>query len=163
MKKYERQDHLALAAWAADCAERVLDLFEHAYPLDDRPRRAIEECRMWVRTGVFKMAVIRRDSLSAHAAAREAKDNSTACFAARSAGQAVAAAHVPQHAFGAAYYALKALAASDPIHAESKVLSELDWQIQKAPKNLDEEILKRIQIRKGAKGIAIKIVKGMDF
>ena len=34
-----------MAAWAADCAERVLPLFEAAYPEDDRPRRAIETGR----------------------------------------------------------------------------------------------------------------------
>jgi hypothetical protein len=30
--------------------------FENAYPKDDRPRKAIEACRLWVDTGVFKMA-----------------------------------------------------------------------------------------------------------
>lgn len=40
---------------------------------------------------------------------REAKENDAACFAARAAGQAVATAHVPQHAFGHAYYAFRSL------------------------------------------------------
>jgi len=30
-------DHRLLAAWAADCAEHVLDHFERARPGDDRP------------------------------------------------------------------------------------------------------------------------------
>jgi hypothetical protein len=106
MKKYDKQDQRLMATWAADCVERVLPFFEKAYPKDDRPRKAIEACRTWVRTGVFKMADIRGASLAAHAAARDAKENSAACFAARAAGQAVATAHVPQHAFGGAYYAL---------------------------------------------------------
>ena len=89
-----------MATWAAECAERVLPFFEKAYPKDDRPRKAIEACRTWVRTGVFKMAEIRGASLGAHAAARAAKENHAAHFAARAAGQAVATAHVPQHAFG---------------------------------------------------------------
>lgn len=38
--------HHLLAAWAADCAERVLSLFEEHSP-DDRPRRAI--ARAWAR------------------------------------------------------------------------------------------------------------------
>ncbi|WP_349680547.1 putative immunity protein, partial [Methanoculleus sp. UBA208] len=53
MKKYHKHDQTTMAAWAADCAERVLPLFEAAYPEDDRPRNAIEACRTWVRTGVF--------------------------------------------------------------------------------------------------------------
>ena len=103
MKKYEKQHQMLLAIWAADCAERVLPLFENQFPEDTRPRKAVEACRTWVESGVFKMADIRGASLAAHAAARKAKPNSASCFAARAAGQAVATAHVPQHAFGSAY------------------------------------------------------------
>lgn len=39
----EDSQHRSLAAWAADCAEHVLDLFCAQRPLDDRPRRAIEQ------------------------------------------------------------------------------------------------------------------------
>lgn len=135
MKKYDKQDQRLLAIWAADCAERVLPFFEKAYPKDDRPRKAIEACRTWVRTGVFKMAEIRKASLSAHAAAREAKENNAACFAAHAAGQAVATAHVPQHAFGPAYYALK-IAAVNSANAKIKIAKELKWQTQHLPKHL---------------------------
>jgi len=31
--------------FAADCAERVLPIFDGAYPTDDRPRKAIEAAR----------------------------------------------------------------------------------------------------------------------
>ncbi|MCL4860864.1 MAG: hypothetical protein KJZ93_15720 [Caldilineaceae bacterium] len=41
-------DHRLLAAWAADCAERVLLIFG-ACSTDDRPRRAIEIARAWAR------------------------------------------------------------------------------------------------------------------
>ena len=136
MKKFNKQDQRSLAIWAADCAERVLPFFEKAYMKDDRPRKAIEACRTWVRTGVFKMADIRKASLAAHAAAREAKENNAACFAARAAGQAVATAHVPQHAFGAAYYALKVVAAANSANAEVKIAKELNWQSRRLPKNL---------------------------
>ena len=40
--------------WAADCAQHVLHFFEHTQPNDDRPRRAIELTRAWVR-GEVKM------------------------------------------------------------------------------------------------------------
>ena len=136
MKRYSKQDQRLMATWAADCAERVLLFFEKAYPKDDRPRKTIETCRTWVRTGVFKMAAIRGASLAAHAAAREAKENDAACFAARAAGQAVATAHVLQHAYGPSYYALKAVAAADPVHAEARIAKEFDWQSRRLPKNL---------------------------
>jgi hypothetical protein len=136
MKKFSKQDKRLLAIWAADCAEKVLPFFEKAYPKDGRPRKAIEACRAWARTGVFRMADIRKASLDAHAAAREAKENSAARFAARAAGQAVATAHVSQHAFGAAYYALKVAAAANPANAKVKIAKELKWQTRHLPKNL---------------------------
>ena len=139
MKKFNRRDQKSLATWAADCAERVLPFFEKACPDDDRPRMALEACRAWVRTGVFKMADIRRASLDAHAAARDAKENDAACFAARAAGQAVATAHVPRHAFGAAYYALKVAAAAKPGNAEAAVAKELKWQTRHLPKKLRKD------------------------
>lgn len=141
MKKYTKRDQRLLAVWAVDCAEHILPLFEKAYPKDNRPRKAIEILRKWIRTGVFKMSEIRGASLAAHAAARVAKEkNDAACFAARAAGQAVATAHVPQHAFGSAYYALKAVAASDPVNAEIKIDEERNWITQNFPKNLKKEI-----------------------
>ena len=163
MKKYSKEDQRSLATWAADCAERVLPFFEKAYPEDDRPRKAIEACRTWVRTGVFKMADIRKASLAAHAAAREAKENDTACFAARAAGHAVATAHVPQHALGGAYYALKAVAVADPSNAGVKIAEERNWQSGRLPENLRQEILDKIIIQKRDEGIFIKMQKGKDF
>jgi hypothetical protein len=163
MKKYDKQDQRLMATWAADCVERVLPFFEKVYPKDDRPRKAIEVCRIWVRTGVFKMADIRGASLAAHAAAREAKENKAACFAARAAGQAVATAHVPQHAFGGAYYALKAIAAADPAHAEAKVVNEHNWQAGHMPTKLRQEVLNRVIVQKRDDGIFIKVQKDKDF
>ena len=152
-----------MATWAAACAERVLPLFEQAYPRDDRPRKAIEACRMWVRTGVFRMNDIRGASLAAHDAARDAKENDAACFAAHAAGQAVATAHVPQHAYGGAYYALKAIAANDPTNAEVRIAEERSWQSQHLPENLGQEIMERLVIQKKGKRIMVKIQKGEGF
>jgi hypothetical protein len=163
MKKYSKQDQKILAIWAADCAERVLPLFEKVYPEDDRPRKAIETGRRWVRTGEFKMAEIRGASLAAHAAARDAKENDAACYAARATGQAVAAAHVPQHAFGSAYYALKAVAAANPDKAEVEIAKERTCQSWHLPENLREEIMNKITIQKRQDRIFIKIEKGKDF
>lgn len=163
-KKYSRQDHKAMAAWAADYAERVLPFFESERPRDDRPRKAIETCRAWINTGVFKMADIRGASLAAHAAARGVKENDAACFAARAAGQAAATPHVPQHAFGAAYYGLKAVAAVDPANAEIKIAKELDRLARGLPENLKDEVLGRIIIKKDSgQKISVKIQKGKGF
>lgn len=165
MKKYDKEDQKLMATWAADCAERVLPLFEEVCTEDVRPRKAIEVCRTWVRTGVFKMLDIRDASLAAHAAARQAKgnDNDEACFAARAAGQAVATAHVPQHAFGNAYYALKAIAAADPAYAERRVVTEHNRQIKLIPEKVRQEVVKRVIVEKGNKRLVIKVQKGEDF
>jgi hypothetical protein len=163
MKKYNKQDQRSLATWAADCAERVLPFFEKAYPEDDRPRKAIEACRTWVRTGVFRMADIRGASLAAHDAARDAKENDAACCAAHAAGQAVATAHVPQHAYGGSYYALKAIVAIDPANAEVEIAKERSWQSRRLPKNLRQEIMERIIIQKRGNRIIIKIQKDKGF
>lgn len=124
-----RTDHKTLAVWAADCAERVLPYFEEQYTEDTRPRKAIEACREWARTGVFRMADVRSTSLAAHAAARAAEEYSPARSAARAAGQAMAAAHVPAHAIAAAIYAATAVRdAAGTTDADSAAMREREWQ-----------------------------------
>lgn len=159
MKKYSRDDQITMAFWAADCAERVLPLFEAAHPGDDRPHRAIAACRAWARTGIFRMIDIRGASLGAHAAARDAEEGSAARFAARAAGQAVATAHVPQHAYGAAWYALKAVAAANP----ADVTLEREWQAARLPEGLREEIMGRIVVFERGGGVTVKLRKGEGF
>jgi hypothetical protein len=163
VKKYSREDQRTMAVWAADCAERVLPVFERQHPNDERPRMAIEACREWVSTGVFRMADIRGASLGAHAAAREAKADDAACFAARAAGQAVATAHVPQHAFGGSYYALKALAATDREHGEVVAREELKRQVERLPEALKQEVLKRVVIENRRTGLFVTVRKDEDF
>ncbi len=163
MKRYSRSDQMTMAAWAADCAERVLPLFEEIRPEDNRPRDAIEACRAWVRTGVFTMAGIRGASLGAHAAARDAEEGSAARFAARAAGQAVATAHVPQHAYGAAYYALKAVAAAEPAGVAARVGAEREWQSKRLPERLREENMTRIIVLERGRGVFVRVRKGDGF
>ncbi len=122
-------DHQTLAVWAADCAGRVLPLFEDSFPGDQRPRQAIEASRKWVQTGEFRMADVRRAALGAHAAAREAGEFTAARSAARAAGHALATAHVKTHSIAAAIYAATAVRdASDPAGAEAATLREREWQ-----------------------------------
>jgi hypothetical protein len=122
-------DQKTLAVWAIDCAERVMPYFEQQFPDDHRPRHAIEALQAWLQTGVFTMAVIRKASLDAHAAARDVGADTPARSAARAAGQAVATAHVPRHGYGPAIYAQQALfRASPPAEAEAVAARERDWQ-----------------------------------
>jgi hypothetical protein len=77
-----RTAHTIVAIWAADCAERVLPNFREKYPDDTRPGEAIDAVREWARTGVFRMADVRKISRAAHAAAREVEGDAAARSAA---------------------------------------------------------------------------------
>jgi len=126
-----KTDHKTLAVWAIDCVERVMPYFEDRYPEDRRPRNAIEALQAWIKTGVFKMAAIRKASLDSHAAARDVGEDNAARSAARAAGQAVATVHVPTHSIGAANYALQAIhRAASSSEADAAVAQERDWQHQ---------------------------------
>ncbi len=167
MKKFNKENQKLLAVWALDCAEHVLPLFEKAFPNDNRPRKAIEIGRKWILTGAFRMSEIRGASLSAHASAKDAKENSVACFVAHAAGQAVATAHVTQHAYGGAYYALKAISAVSSEDAKENIAKEFDWIKCHLPKELPEEIRRevssRIIIENVGNKILIKIRKDKDY
>ncbi|RCS22105.1 hypothetical protein DUT91_20270 [Phyllobacterium salinisoli] len=163
MKKYSKDDQVALSVWALDCAERVLPMFERSMPKDERPGNALRLGRQWVDTRVFRMPVIRGASLCAHAAAKAVKADKAACEAVHAAGQAVATAHVAQHAYGAACYALKAIIADRPDVAEQLVHDELSWQSAHLPGHLREEIMSRIVVEPRKKGLFITIEKGHGF
>ncbi len=62
-----------LASWAADCAERVLPLFEAQAPNDTRPRAAIAGLQAFAR-GEMRIGGVRALAARAHAAAREVGD-----------------------------------------------------------------------------------------
>ncbi|WP_185284825.1 putative immunity protein [Hymenobacter sp. NBH84] len=100
--------HYALALEATACAERVLLLFEQAYPDDQRPREALTTLRAWV-AGQSSMLDCRKAAFGAHAAARAAAQPA-AVAAACAAGQAAAVAHMYTHAPHVVAYAAKALA-----------------------------------------------------
>lgn len=122
-------DHRTLGIWAADCAERVLSYFEEKYLNDSRPRKAIEALRKWIEDGIFKMVDVRGVSLSAHAAARAVREGDEAArSAARSAGQAMATSHVPEHAIASALYAASAI--RDASNSMDEVNKERSWQLK---------------------------------
>lgn len=119
-------DRRIVAAWAADCAERVLPLFEVEAPGDGRPRDALARTRAFARGEVTAAAEIRRRFAAGRAT--HAATSATGAAAARAAAQAAAVAHMGAHALGAAGYAVKAvgLAASSRPGA---VDDELRWQL----------------------------------
>jgi len=102
----------AIARWSADCAGRVLNLYEAHAGNDQRPRLAIEEIGRFA-DGGKRTALLRKLSMDAFSAARES-DNPAAAAAARSAGFAAASAythpladvHQTKHILGAAACAL---------------------------------------------------------
>jgi hypothetical protein len=123
--------HRLLAAWAADCAEHVLDHFSGQFPDDDRPRRAIEQARAWSR-GEISVLQARQAAYAAHAAARAV--GGAAHEAARAAGHAVATAHMADHELGASAYAIRAVRAASPIDARAEAgRSECQWQRERLP------------------------------
>jgi len=119
-------DRRIVAAWAADCAERVLGLFEAEARADGRPRDAIARTRAFAHGELGVAEEIRRRFI-AGGAARDVKAPAAAA-AARAAGQAASIPHMGAHALGAAAYAAKAagLAALDRPEAVSE---EIRWQL----------------------------------
>jgi hypothetical protein len=119
-------DRRLVAAWAADCAERVLAIFESEAPGDDRARDAIARARGFARGELTAAGEIKRRFVAGRAA--HAVTSPAAIAAARSAAQAAGVAHMGAHALGAAAYATRAaaLAAGDQSAA---VADELRWQV----------------------------------
>jgi hypothetical protein len=150
--RLSEEDHKALALWAADCAEHVLSFFVEKHPEDDRPRKAIEAARAWVRREI-RVGAARRAASAAQAAARAAEDGAPRA-AARAAGHAAATTHVADHARAAGVYAAKAAGAAaaavagctpgtgsaavgaGAADAVSAAATEREWQHQRLPERL---------------------------
>lgn len=119
-------DRANLALWAADCAERVLWLFERERPDDGRPRAALARTRAFG-LGELKIGEAIRQRLGKGSAARDA-ESAVAGAAAKAAGQASAVCHMGAHALGAAAYALDAVALAAS-HGADALEEELAWQL----------------------------------
>ena len=127
-------DHHLLAEWAIRCTEHVLHLFEAEAPDDPRPRAVLDVARAWIR-GEVPMKTAHNAAFDANYAAKGLPD--PARFAALSAGQAVAVAHVAAHDLGAAAYAIRAAMAASP----DARLRERDWQRSILPAPVRELVL----------------------
>jgi hypothetical protein len=121
-------DRRIVAVWAADCAERVLGLFEAEAPGDTWPREAIARTRAFARGELGVGEEIRRRFVG-NAAAREVS-GPAAVAAAKAAGQAASVTHMGAHALGAAAYAAKAAGLAAPDRPEA-IGEEIHWQLDR--------------------------------
>jgi hypothetical protein len=134
----EMDELRAIAAYAADCAERALPIYEAAVPGDPRPRAAIDAAREFG-DGGRRTRALRTRAMAAFRAAREAPTpaaEQAAHAASAAAGAAylhpLASADQVKHILGSAAHAARALeldaAADEAIGAEAAELA-----VQRAP------------------------------
>lgn len=142
-------DRRLAALWAADCAERVLPLFEAESSDDDRAREGIERARAFGRGELDTAGEIRRRFVAGRAA--QSVKGPVAVTAARAAGQASGVAHMGAHALGAAAYAAKAvaLAATEQEHARRE---EVRWQLEQLTPELREVLVRLPLLGEDASG-----------
>lgn len=143
-------DRRLLGLWAADCAERVLPLFEAKASGDARPREAIEVLRVFA-LGGKRTARLRSVAWAALAAAREVGDPAAGA-AARAAGyaagtayiHALATPHQVNHVLGPALSQAQAreLAAGDDPGAGDE---EIRWAVEHASPVV-REIVRRLPV-----------------
>jgi hypothetical protein len=144
------EDRRRIALWAADCAERVLPLFEAKAPSDTRPRKAIEGTRAFA-LGGKRTGQLRSLAWAAHAAARGVGDP-VATAAARAAAHAAASPyihalatpHQAKHIHGPAIHQAQArelTAGNDPGVGDE----EIRWAIAHASPAL-REVVRRFPV-----------------
>ncbi|TFC93385.1 putative immunity protein [Cryobacterium sp. TmT3-12] len=129
-------DRRVVAAWAADCAERVLPLFEQEAPDDDRARDGITRARAFARGELDTAGEIRRRFAAGRAA--QAATSPAGKAAAWAAGQASGVAHMGAHALGAAAYAAKAAQLAAP---DGGGAAEIAWQVE----NMNQTVKNALQ------------------
>lgn len=120
-------DRRLVAAWAADCVERVLELFEAEAPGDSRPQALVARTRAYSRGELNTAEEIRR-RFAGGIKASEIK-SPVAKAVARAAGQAVAVCHLGAHALSAAACAVRAVELANPDRPEI-VEDEIRWQLE---------------------------------
>ena len=127
-----RKQHHQLIKWACGCTEHVLYLLDGK--IDKRLENALRVAMEW-KQGNASVGDARRASLDAIALAHESPDQ-TEIAVARSAGHAVATAHMADHSLGAALYALRAVK-----NAGKSVSAERRWQDEQLPSEIRELVL----------------------
>lgn len=119
-------DRRLVAAWAADCVEHVLGLFEAEAPGADRPRALIARTRAFARGELNTAEEIRR-RFTGGVGAGEVKSPAAKAVA-RAAGQAVAICHMGAHALSAAACAVRAVGLAN-LEQPEVIEREIRWQL----------------------------------
>ena len=156
-----------LGKWAADCAERVLPIYEAVNPTDIRPRVAIVGIREFANGGK-RAAKLRKLSMDAYRAALEA-ENAAASAAAQSASLAAASAYThplvdvkqTKHIVGPATYAALAMEVKSGNNPEIGN-AFVQWAITQAPKEVCE-ILAHMPARTTGKSRLDQLMLDLDF
>jgi hypothetical protein len=127
-----------IAGYAADCARRVLSIFEQNHPADTRPRDAVDAARAFAGGG-RRTAALRQHGWAAFKAAQEAA-SPAAADAARAASHAAGAAflhpladaHQVKHILGAAAHAARAEEVASG-EDQRVAAGTLEWALHHAP------------------------------
>ena len=123
-----------LVTFAADCAARVLPIFEARFPDDDRPRKAIEAARSGGAAAdrahaAYAAYAAANAANAANAAGNAANAAANAAYAAYAAYAAArAAAYAANAAYAAAYAATDAAYAAYAANANAADAKERAWQ-----------------------------------
>ena len=100
MSLIETQSKTTIGDWCVDYAEKyILNIYEKAFPEDDRLRLAVEAYRSY-RKGELKLPELKKAVELTVQAAKEAEKNPAAQAAARTIGQAIGAVYTPTHSLG---------------------------------------------------------------
>jgi hypothetical protein len=123
--------------FAADCAERVLSLFESVYPGDDRPRAAIQAARDQAAGRIDAVALDAAEAAraavwAAEARATEAATAANAAWAARAATWTAQAAAWAVNAAWAAEAARAAVWAAEARATEAATAANAAWAAEAA-------------------------------
>lgn len=110
MSLIETQSKTTIGDWCVGYAEKyILNIYEKAFPEDDRLRLAVEAYRSY-RKGELKLPELKKAAALTVQAAKEAEKNPAAQAAARTIGQAIGAVYTPTHSLGLAFYGAAAIA-----------------------------------------------------
>ena len=126
-------DHHALAQWAIECLQRVLDVFEERYPADRTPQKAVAILEEWMQ-GRISMWEARKFCWTVLKLAREIEpEDKVCCQILRAANHCLAVCHVPSHAEGTAMYVVSAIQHLN--QGKDNVIElmerERQWQVQR--------------------------------
>lgn len=105
--RLENENHRTVTLWALELADETVRLLEEKYPLEDRPRKALEGARLWA-SGEIRMREAQRKILDCHGFAKEleSQEDIALCHAV---GQGCSVVHTAGHALGYPMYELTAL------------------------------------------------------